>query len=48
MTWSAVNTTEYFSRLAAENQIYVRRLEKMYTPLEDYYLKLKERGAAIC
>ena len=39
---------EEYSRLAAENGLYIRGLEHRHASLEDYYMNLKNGGNGIC
>ena len=36
---------EAYSRLAAEHDIAIKSMQTLQSSLEDYYMKLKERGA---
>ena len=36
---------DYISRLAAEYEIAIKSMQILQSSLEDYYMKLKERGA---
>ena len=38
-------TGEAYSRLAAEHDIAIKSMQTLQSSLEDYYMKLKERGA---
>lgn len=40
--------TETYSRLAAENGIYITGMQTIQSSLEEYYMKLKERGIRKC
>lgn len=39
---------EYYSRLAADHNLYIRGLETKHSSLEDYYMNLKEGGKILC
>lgn len=39
-------TVEAYSKLASENNIYITAMQTRQSSLEDYYMELKERGAA--
>ena len=39
---------EEYSRLAAENGLYIRGLEHRHASLEDYYMNLKNGGKESC
>lgn len=40
--------TTVYSRIAVEHQLYIPRMEKHHTSLEDYYVHLKNTGGAAC
>lgn len=40
--------TTIYSRIAMEHNLYITRMEKHHTSLEDYYVDLKKAGGAIC
>lgn len=40
--------TTIYSRIAMEHNLYITRMEKHHTSLEDYYVNLKKAGGAAC